>query len=162
MFVLVTGGSGSGKSEFAENLAVQYGGDKLYIATMKPYDDECVRRIERHRNMRAGKGFRTAECYGGLTKESADTILLECVSNLTANIMFSENNKNAEEKILRGIMSLDCKNLIVVTNEISSDGVKYGAETEEYIQLLGRVNSELGKRADKVYEVVCKIPVEIK
>lgn len=162
MFVLVTGGSGSGKSEFAENLAAKCGGDKLYIATMKPYDEECIRRIERHRNMRAGKGFRAAECYSELTKESADTILLECVSNLTANIMFSENNKNAEEKILRSIMALNCKNLIVVTNEISSDGVEYGAETEEYIELLGRVNSELGKRADKVYEVVCKIPVEIK
>lgn len=162
MFVLVTGGSGSGKSEFAENLAAKYGGDKLYIATMKPYDEECIRRIERHRNMRAGKGFRAAECYSELTKESADTILLECVSNLTANIMFSENNKNAEEKILRGIMALNCKNLIVVTNEISSDGVEYGAETETYIELLGRVNSELGKRADKVYEVVCSVPVEIK
>lgn len=42
MFILVTGGSGSGKSEFAENIAMKLGGKMLYVATMKPYDDECL------------------------------------------------------------------------------------------------------------------------
>ena len=92
MFILVTGGSGSGKSEFAENIAMKLGGKMLYVATMKPYDDECLKRIERHRKMRDGKGFRTVECYTDLSEitESADTILLECMSNLTANVMFSD------------------------------------------------------------------------
>ena len=49
MFILVTGGSGSGKSEFAENIAMKLGGKMLYVATMKPYDDECLKRIERHK-----------------------------------------------------------------------------------------------------------------
>ena len=108
MFILVTGGSGSGKSEFAENIAMKLGGKMLYVATMKPYDDECLKRIERHRKMRDGKGFRTVECYTDLSEitESADTILLECMSNLTANVMFSDNNDNAFEKIIGGVKIL--------------------------------------------------------
>ena len=48
------------------------------------------------------------------------------------------------------------------TNEISSDGIEYDGETKMYISLLGRINSALSKRADKVYEVVYGIPIEIK
>ena len=43
MFILVTGGSGSGKSEFAENIAMKLGGKMLHVETMKPYDDECLK-----------------------------------------------------------------------------------------------------------------------
>ena len=164
MFILVTGGSGSGKSEFAENIAMKLGGKMLYVATMKPYDDECLKHIERHRKMRDGKGFRTVECYTDLSEitESADTILLECMSNLTANMMFSDNNDNAFEKIIGGILNLKSENIVIVTNEISSDGIEYGGDTKMYISLLGRINSVLSKRADKVYEVVYGIPIEIK
>ena len=155
MFILVTGGSGSGKSEFAENIAMKLGGKMLYVATMKPYDDECLKRIERHRKMRDGKGFRTVECYTDLSEitESADTILLECMSNLTANVMFSDNNDNAFEKIIGGILNLKSENIVIVTND---------GDTKMYISLLGRINSALSKRADKVYEVVYGIPIEIK
>lgn len=136
----------------------------LYVATMKPYDDECLKRIERHRKMRDGKGFRTVECYTDLSEitESADTILLECMSNLTANMMFSDNNDNTFEKIIGGILNLKSENIVIVTNEISSDGIEYGGDTKMYISLLGRINSVLSKRADKVYEVVYGIPIEIK
>lgn len=136
----------------------------LYVATMKPYDDECLKRIERHRKMRDGKGFRTVECYTDLSEitESADTILLECMSNLTANVMFSDNNDNAFEKIIDGILNLKSENIVIVTNEISSDGIEYDRDTKMYISLLGKINSMLSKRADKVYEVVYGIPIEIK
>ena len=63
MIHLVTGGSGSGKSAYAEKLVTeQYKGDsKYYIATMQVYDEEGKARIERHRQMRSGKGFTTIE-----------------------------------------------------------------------------------------------------
>lgn len=164
MLVLITGGSGSGKSEFAEKTAAEFGGEMLYIATMKPYDEECVKRIERHREMRAGKGFGTVECYGSLAdiNEKADTILLECVSNLMANVMFSENSSDAFEEITSGILGLNCKNLVVVTNEVSSDGIEYDSDTKKYIELIGKINAFLGERADMVYEVVYGIPIRIK
>lgn len=164
MFVLVTGGSGSGKSEFAEDMAAARGKSRLYIATMKPYDDECFRRIARHREMRKNKGFETIESYGDLSdiKKRADTILVECISNLAANVMFSGDSKNAYERIVSGIMSLNCDDLVVVTNEVSSDGITYDTDTEKYIKLLGSVNAALARHADEVYEIVYGIPVRIK
>ena len=46
MLILVSGGSASGKSEFAESLVLQSGCDRrYYLATMIPYDEECRRRI---------------------------------------------------------------------------------------------------------------------
>lgn len=67
MLILVTGGSGSGKSAFAEDRILSLGEAKrIYIATMHPFDQESFKRIERHRKMRAGKGFDTIECYTGL------------------------------------------------------------------------------------------------
>ncbi len=80
MIVLVTGGSGSGKSAFAEDRVLSFGeARRIYIATMYPFDMESKKRISRHRNMRAGKGFETVELLPCIPliwkvkKESADT-----------------------------------------------------------------------------------------
>lgn len=167
MLVLITGGSGSGKSEFAEKTAVDFGGDMLYIATMKPQDTECVTRIERHRKMRKGKGFKTEECYGSLCNvtQKADAMLLECVSNLTANLMFASDSANdTVNEIMRGIAHLidSCNNLVVVTNEISSDGIEYDNSTEQYMKNIGAVNCKIAKMADAVYEVVYGTAVRLK
>ena len=64
MLVVVTGGSGSGKSAFAEETVLSLGeARRIYIATMQAFDEESHRRIRRHRHMRAGKGFETIERY---------------------------------------------------------------------------------------------------
>ena len=60
MVILVIGGSGSGKSEYAEGRCVQLNTkEKLYIATMEPFGEESLARIARHRRLRQGKGFDT-------------------------------------------------------------------------------------------------------
>ena len=62
MIILVTGGSGSGKSEFAENCCMKLPAvEKRYIATMQAYDEESRARIRKHQNARSGKGFSTVE-----------------------------------------------------------------------------------------------------
>ena len=67
MITLVTGGSGSGKSAYAEEVLTGFGDfPRIYIATMYPFDEESKKRIERHRKMRAEKNFNTIECYTGL------------------------------------------------------------------------------------------------
>ena len=94
MIHLVTGGSGSGKSEYGEGLILDIpDGERFYIATMESSGREAERRIARHRKLREGKGFFTIERprdLGGLILpgEGRQNVLLECVSNLEANEMF--------------------------------------------------------------------------
>lgn len=102
MLHIVYGGSASGKSSYAESFAMSLQGDGrlLYIATMYPYkwntteiDPETMQRIERHRAMRADKGFDTVECYRHvehIVAKGQDVLLLECMSNLLANEMYLE------------------------------------------------------------------------
>ena len=112
MMILVTGGSGSGKSAFAEDQVVSFGeAERVYIATMFPFDEESKKRVQRHRNMRSGKGFETIECYTDLAQvrvSKGSTVLLECMSNLVANEMFQENgaHERTVQEILKGVKSL--------------------------------------------------------
>ena len=170
MLTIVTGGSGSGKSAFAEDKVLAFGeAQRVYIATMHPFDEESHKRIERHRKMRAGKGFETVECYTGLKEADIpedSVVLLECMSNLTANEMYQEGGAGEQtvEEILAGICYLlkRVRHLVVVTNEIFSDGIDYDSETMRYQSYLGQINSEMGRMADRVTEVVYGIPITVK
>ena len=191
MLILVTGGSGSGKSEYAEECACAAGCPHMYyIAAMICRDDESRERVRRHREMRSGKGFVTIERYtdlaglrlpghtcrepGGGSGSEGDgsrgaegvCVLLECLSNLTANEMFDKDGSGdgAAEAVKAGIDSLlkQCDNLVVVTNEIFSDGMRYDSASETYRQVLAGINAYLASLADRVVEVVCGIPVILK
>lgn len=167
---MVTGGSGSGKSAYAEQLVLKQGDFKrYYIATMRPWDEECVKKIERHQNMRVMKNFETIECYEDLHRlcvEQDSVILLECMSNLVAHEFYRSdlNQAGIMEYILNGIYHLQrqAKVVIVVTNEVFSDGVIYDEETLTYQKVLALVNRGLGNCADWVIEVVYGIPEVIK
>lgn len=196
MIALVIGGSGSGKSAYAEQMAVKAAGNGslYYVATMQVYDEEGKKKVERHQKMRAGKGFLTIEQPRRL-KEAAKKVaaekvsagkvaaervpagkivLLECMSNLVANEMFSEENlsvvmdeakiKQLSHEIISGVTALQdsCDILIIVTNQIFEDGIRYDASTMDYIRLLGDVNRQIAERAEQVVEVVAGIPIFIK
>lgn len=90
MIVFVNGGSGSGKSAFAESVAQQFGGDLIYVATMPVFSEEDLRKVERHHKLRAGKGFQTLERPKLLTDipDNGETVLIECMSTHTANVMY--------------------------------------------------------------------------
>lgn len=170
--ILVTGGSASGKSAFAERLAAGLPAEGLYyIAAMKPYGEEGRARVRRHRNMRSGKGFQTVERYldvGGAPVPAGCTALLECLSNLLANEMFETGQQPdaaaAAERIWQGIGRLRerCGCLVIVSNEVFSDGVAYDRETAAYVKALGGLNTALAEEADAVYEVVYGVPVTLK
>lgn len=170
MIILVTGGSGSGKSAFAEDKVLSFGkARRIYIATMYPFDVESKKRISRHRNMRAGKGFETVECYKNLSElllPSDSVVLLECMSNLTANEMFQDGGagENTVEEIMEGIseISQNVRHLVIVTNEIFSEASVYEGDTENYRKYLGEINRRLGEKADEVYEIVYGIPICVK
>ena len=112
MFILVTGGSGSGKSAYAESEIVKLGeGNRFYLATMMSFDEESRKRIARHRRMRADKKFETIECYTGLKNivlPGDSIVLLECMSNLVANEMFSDEGagEHTVKEVLLGVRHL--------------------------------------------------------
>lgn len=168
MTTLITGGAKCGKSRLAERLLDNCRGRKLYIATMKPFGEEAFAAIERHRKIRAGKGFETIEKYTGLDEiqiSGKSHILLECIANLCANEMF-ENEKICDptEHIIRGIEHLRkrAETLVIVTNNVGSDGVDYGSETNKYIEVMGRVNALITGISDNVAECVYGVPVVLK
>ena len=170
MLTVVTGGSGSGKSAYAEDLILSYGpGTRIYIATMFPFDEESHRRIARHRAMRKDKGFETVECYtglAGLTVPAGAHVLLECMSNLVANEVFQEGGAGEQvvEAVLAGVKALQrsAAQVCIVTNEIFSGSQAYDAETRRYQQNLGKINCQLVEMADAATEVVYGIPLCIK
>lgn len=170
MLGLVIGGSGSGKSEFAEEHLLAFGSmPRYYIATMECNDAESLARIKRHQAMRSEKQFETIECgthVEQLKLQKKGAVLLECLSNLLANELYSKDGSRelAEENILNGIDMLckQNKQVVIVSNDVFADGTIYDLDTMEYIERLGRLNTEIAKRSDEVYEVIYGIPVKRK
>lgn len=172
MIVFVIGGSGSGKSAYAEKrLLAMEAEKKHYIATMRVFDEEGKKRVEKHRTMRREKGFLTIEKpidLGEIALDAGDAWMLECVSNLLANEMFTEDGirdeKETVDKILKDIGSLieQTADGVIVSNNIFEDGGNYDEAMASYIKALGCINQALAAMADEVIEVVVGIPVTLK
>ncbi len=165
MIVLVTGGSGCGKSTWAEKLIASLPNEKrVYIATMQVYDEESVKRVQRHRAQRADKGFMTIECEKDLASaqvEEGSIVLLEDLVNLMANEMFDGGDVRRIVPALRELAQ-KCRHLVMVTNDVFSDGMDYAESTREYLRKLSDINRQAAEMADTVVEVVYSIPVCVK
>lgn len=177
MMILILGGSGSGKSSYAEKIAVSLARrmmPRYYLATMQVWDDEGRRKVENHKKLRDGKGFLTIEQPTDISQAlekmqpGEKTALLECISNLTANEMFSPGEAQSEiqtaEKIIRDVTFLKEKttHLVVVSNNVFEDGINYDAATMAYMRAMGMINRELAILTDWVIEVVAGIPIVVK
>lgn len=175
---LVYGGSGSGKSAWAERRlleeAVRVPGSRtVYLATMETASPEAAARIRRHRDMRARHGYEAGRVFvtversvdiGGAEVLPGDFVLLEDLGNLLANELWSPAGAGfdaAEERIFSGLLALRERAalLAVVSNEIFSDGMDYDPGTMAYIRMLGSLHRRLAPLACQVVEVVCGIPV---
>ena len=170
MTVLIIGVPDSGKSVKAEEIAMKLSEDdkRIYIATMIPFGEEGKKRVEKHRKLRAGKGFETIERptkVGEIPKNNDlptdATCLLECMSNLVGNEMHLDANKDLTEKelteyILSQVLSLkkSVKNLVIVSNSFPLEGEGYDEDTRRYAALVDMVNAELRKIADEIHEFV--------
>lgn len=173
MMTLIIGGSGSGKSAFAEQYLVEIAEEekKYYIATMKIYGEEGRKKVERHRMQRADKGFETIESPVDIEKaaqeitENPAFVLLECMSNLVANEMFSGEipcqKGEVVQKVVKGIQYLNERtaHLVIVTNNVFEDGITYDDMSMEYIEALGKINQHLAAMSEHVVEVVVGIPI---
>lgn len=170
MLYMIFGGSGSGKSEYAEDLAVKLcPGKKIYLATLQDIDEEMEKRIEAHRAMRKGKHFTTVE--QGLSLETIDLsgqalVLLECMTNLLANEMYSPQAQKEEpvpDYIMRGIRHIksQVEDVIVIAQDSFAE-VPMDPEMRRYVRASGQVNQMLAKEADVVIEVKFGLPLVLK
>lgn len=177
MMTVIIGGSGSGKSEYAEHYIQGFGSEfqRYYLATMQVFGEEGRKKVLRHRELRKGKGFITIErtdsvedAINDMQNPEKACVLLECMSNLTANEMFrAETMFSADvvaENVMKSIHVLkeQCAHLVLVTNNIFEDGIRYDEGTTEYLRALGRINTELCKKADEIIEIVVGIPLVMK
>ena len=123
MIIIVTGASGSGKSEYAEGVAVKLAGkgDLYYLATMRVYGEEGVRRVERHRKLRAGKGFQTVECPVKVDESFAQVCMSKSLEQTcdtshgrvgTSEILEQECAK-LDEKVRMPVALLECMSNLV-------------------------------------------------
>lgn len=167
MRILLAGGSKSGKSSLAQDIAIKLaaGGPACYWATMEPTDGEDEKRIERHIADRAGMGFTTLErgrdlLSGALPPENA-SVLFDSVTALLANEMFGSGfDPGAPERTLEELLALSgkCAHFICVADEIFRDGAVYDDMTEDYRRGLAAILRGLAERFDAVAEVVCGVP----
>lgn len=162
MNYLIVGGSKSGKSDIAERISLELNENKvIYIATMKPYDDEDKKRIEAHIKKRYGHNFITIEKHRNISEVCAsinedDTVLIDSTTSLLNNEMFDGNNINndAGNNIVDDLIKIMDKgcNTVIVSDYIFNDSIEYDQITESYKKQLALINKKLVQYCDKVVE----------
>lgn len=178
--ILVTGGARSGKSTFAENL-LKDEEDVLYIATSIITDEEMEDRVKKHRERRSSN-WETHEGYldlhKALEKSHKEYVLLDCVTIMTTNIMFSEDKdleqvsmeeidditikiKNEFTKFINKGRELN-KTIVMVTNEVGWGVVPPTKLGRIFRDIAGFVNQYIGSLSDEIYLVCCGQPLKIK
>lgn len=181
--LLVTGGSRSGKSNFAESLCVSRNNSTGYIATSIPFDDEMKDRVRKHKESRPDI-WSTYEIYKDIYSIIQDmsknhkTVILDCVTLLVNNLMFDYGIdfdnctpedvnkmeiyiKDQVEKLIFEIKKTELY-CVIVTNELGMSLVPDNKLCRVYSDIVGRVNQYIAKNADEVYLVVSGIPMKIK
>jgi adenosylcobinamide kinase/adenosylcobinamide-phosphate guanylyltransferase len=174
--MLVTGGCRSGKSSYAQSLAESLPGARLYVATCPVIDDEMRRRIEVHRQNRAGRGWETVEELVDLPcvlrgSPEYQVVLVDCVTLWVNNLMYEAEQRGNE--ITEADVVSRCGELlavaaersgavIFVTNEVGMGIVPDNAHARRYRDLVGRTNQTLAREAQTVILVSCGIPWNLK
>ncbi len=182
--IMVVGGSSSGKSVFAEQLASELSEDQKipvkYLATGTIWDEEFARRVERHYNRRPDS-WKTIEepCDLDLVMQSQEVegeavFLVDGIGTWVSNLMYKNNHQpfgwdevkelSFTEQVERFIQSLDSIKgiLILVADEVGMDVVPASQEGRIFRDLNGQTNQALAKKSNRVYLLSCGIPIQIK
>lgn len=179
--ILCSGGARSGKSEFAEQLALSLKGRKAYVATGQAFDDEMKDRIKKHQ-LRRGKEWITFEIPLYLhknweqIKNVSDVILIDCLTMFTSNHVFAHGDINSQEDanriesiileelrlLLQEINNSNDKTVVFVTNEIGLGIVPENKLARYFRDITGRVNREVASAANKMYLTISGVTIELK
>jgi adenosylcobinamide kinase/adenosylcobinamide-phosphate guanylyltransferase len=174
--ILITGGSRSGKSAFAQQLAEGIIGSRVFLATCPQTDPEMTERIRRHQADRKNRGWQSVEeplqpakQLVGLAPET--TVLIDCLTLWVNNLQYEaekagreilEDQVAEQAAELARIAGQHRGTVIMVTNEVGLGIVPDNALARRYRDLVGRCNQVIGAAADKVFLVTCGIPLQIK
>lgn len=163
---LVTGGTQSGKSRWAERLALASGKKPVYIATAQALDDEMAAKIDRHRAGR-GEKWRLIEAPFDLVSV-IDTIkvdeiaLIDCLTMWLSNHLLAENDIAKQRAELLGGLQGIAAPLIFVTNEVGQSVVPDNRLAREFQKHQGLLNQQIAARADLVVAVMSGLPLALK
>jgi adenosylcobinamide kinase/adenosylcobinamide-phosphate guanylyltransferase len=177
--VLILGGVRSGKSQFAQEMALRLGQSVLFVATGEALDEEMRQRIEEHQKARPSN-WRTIEAplgVGRRTREQtgdAQVVIVDCLTLLVSNVI---GQCGDPEQVDAGLVSeklaveieelVDCieeveASFILVSNEVGMGLVPDNRLGRLYRDCLGKANRELAQRVDTVYLMIAGIPMVVK
>ncbi len=174
--ILVTGGSRSGKSDYARLRAEALPGPRVFVATCPVVDEETAERIRRHRLERAKSLWDTVEepLQPALTIQNSsdyNVVLIDCLTLWINNILYhadqsgtsvKEDDVTARATELIEACAAASGTVIIVTNEVGCGIVPENGISRLYRDLVGRCNRLIAQSADEVTLVSCGIPLDLK
>lgn len=164
--ILVTGGQRSGKSQYAERLALSLSSHPVYVATAHVWDDEFRQRVVKHQERRGAEWDNIEEeKYLSRHDLAGRVAVVDCITLWCTNFFFESQDVEKALAMLKAefdrLVTQDAT-LIFVTNEIGSGGVSDNAVQRQFTDLQGWMNQYVATRADEVTLMVSGIPVKIK
>lgn len=165
--ILVLGGARSGKSRFAEGLAIDCAADRHYVATGRAFDAEMRDRIARHRSDR-GDGWTTHEepvdLVGQLRQidDPSRVVLVDCLTLWVTNLMLENQNVMARSAELAAFLPQMKARVILVSNEVGLGIVPENRMAREFRDHAGRLHQQIAASAAEVYFVAAGLPLKMK
>ena len=171
--ILITGGQRSGKSSYAEQLALHLSSHPVYVATAHIWDEEFRMRVKKHQERR-GPQWTNIEEEHFLSHHDVTgrVVVIDCITLWCTNFFFDSNKSEDEQPSVDEVLSAlqdefekftsQDATFIFVTNEIGSGGVSTDAVQRRFTDLQGWMNQFVAAHADEVILMVSGIPVKIK
>lgn len=164
---LVTGGQRSGKSSYAEKLALGLSSEPIYMATSRIWDEGHKQRIDRHKSDR-GNEWVTIEEEKYLSRHQLanKVILVDCITLWLTNFFFDNDSDvtkslaEAKYEFLK-LLEID-SHFIFVTNEIGMGAFPIDKLQIAFTDLQGWMNQFVASEADEVTLMVSGIALKVK